>query len=174
MASEEGKGSEFTVSVPCPVSGDAHARTSSASKDRTSESTEKPEDNPALFSGKRALLAEDNVMNQMIAQAILTEHGFDVETVEDGAAAVEKMKTMPAGYYDIILMDIQMPVMNGYEAAKQIRALDDRSKAAIPIVAVTANAFEEDRQISLDAGMNGHLTKPYDVSVMIETLNALL
>ena len=84
------------------------------------------------------------------------------------------MKEAPAGYYDIILMDIQMPVMNGYEAAKQIRALDDSQKANIPIVAVTANAFEEDRVIALEAGMNGHLAKPYDIPAIMETLNELL
>ena len=120
------------------------------------------------------LLAEDNEMNQMIAQAILTEFGFDVEIAGDGAVAVEKMKSAPAGTYDIILMDIQMPRMDGYEAARQIRNLEDRVKAGIPIVAVTANAFEEDRQIALQAGMNGHLAKPYDIPAIVETLKGLL
>jgi len=131
------------------------------------------EDKPD-FSGKRVLLAEDNEMNQMIAQAILTEFGFDVEIAGDGAVAVEKMKSAPAGTYDIILMDIQMPRMDGYEAARQIRNLEDRVKAGIPIVAVTANAFEEDKQIALQAGMNGHLAKPYDIPAIIETLKGLL
>ena len=126
------------------------------------------------FTGKRVLLAEDNEMNQMIAMAILTESGLAVETAWDGLEAVEKMKAAPAGYYDIVLMDIQMPKMNGYEAAKQIRALDDKKKASIPIVAVTANAFEEDRQIALEAGMNGHLAKPYDIPAIMETLKDLL
>jgi CheY-like chemotaxis protein len=126
------------------------------------------------FSGKRVLLAEDNEMNQMIAQAILTEFGFDVEIAGDGVVAVEKMKAAPAGTYDIILMDIQMPRMDGYEAAKQIRNLEDQAKAGIPIVAVTANAFEEDRQIALQAGMNGHLAKPYDIPAIVETLKGLL
>ena len=84
------------------------------------------------------------------------------------------MKVSSAGYYDIILMDIQMPGLNGYEAAKQIRELDDRQKAAVPIVAVTANAFEEDRKIALEAGMNGHLAKPYDIQAIIEMLKKLL
>ena len=131
--------------------------------------TKKPD-----FSGKRVLLAEDNEMNQMIAQAILTEFGLEVEIAGDGTEAVEKMKASPAGTYDIILMDIQMPRMDGYEAAKQIRRLEDRGKAGIPIVAVTANAFEEDRQIALQAGMNGHLAKPYDIPAIIDTLKALL
>ena len=126
------------------------------------------------FSGKRVLLAEDNEMNQMIAEAILTEYGFDIDIACDGTEAVAKMKESSAGYYDIILMDIQMPGLNGYEAAKQIRELDDRQKAAVPIVAVTANAFEEDRKIALDAGMNGHLAKPYDIQAIIETLKKLL
>lgn len=84
------------------------------------------------------------------------------------------MKAAPAGYYDVILMDIQMPNMDGYEASKQIRALEDKQKAAVPIVAVTANAFEEDRKNALDAGMNGHLAKPYDIPAMLETLKNLL
>ena len=126
------------------------------------------------FSGKRVLLAEDNELNQMIAEAILTESGFNVEIARDGIEAVEKMKASPAGYYDIILMDIQMPKMDGYEASKQIRALDDGQKAAVPIVAVTANAFDEDRKLALEAGMNGHLAKPYDIPAMIETLKKLL
>jgi CheY-like chemotaxis protein len=125
------------------------------------------------FSGKRVLLAEDNELNQMIAEAILTENGFRVEIVGDGAEAVQKVKAAPAGYYDAVLMDIQMPNMDGYEASKQIRALEDKQKAAVPIVAVTANAFEEDRKNALEAGMNGHLAKPYDIPAMLETLKKL-
>ncbi|MBQ6383100.1 MAG: response regulator [Clostridia bacterium] len=126
------------------------------------------------FSGRRVLLTEDNEMNQMIAEAILTEAGFTVEIAGDGEVAVEKMKAAPPGYYDIILMDIQMPRMDGYEAAKRIRELPDPAKAGIPIVAVTANAFEEDRNIALAAGMNGHLAKPYDIPKMMDTLEKLL
>ena len=126
------------------------------------------------FTGKRVLLAEDNDMNQIIAEAILTNVGLSVEIACDGTEAVEKMKTAPAGYYDIILMDIQMPKMDGHEAARQIRALDDPQKACIPIVAVTANAFEEDRKEALEAGMNGHLAKPYEIPAIMETLGKLL
>ena len=126
------------------------------------------------FSGKRVLLAEDNEMNQMIAEAILTETKLAVDIVGDGTEAVEKIISSPAGTYDLILMDIQMPRMNGYEAAKQIRALEDERKANIPIVAVTANAFEEDRKVSMEAGMNGHLAKPYDVPAIMNTLKTLL
>ena len=126
------------------------------------------------FSGKRILLAEDNEMNQIIAEAILTESGFAVEIASNGEQAVEMMQSAPAGTYDVILMDIQMPKMDGYQAAKRIRKLEDARKAAIPIIAVTANAFEEDRKLALEAGMNGHLAKPYDVPKMLETLGELL
>ena len=126
------------------------------------------------FTGRKILLAEDNEMNQMIAQAILTESGLEVEIANNGEEAVSMMMTAPAGTYDIILMDIQMPLMDGYEAARLIRAFDDPAKANIPIVAVTANAFEEDRKLALEAGMNGHLAKPYDIPKMMETLKQLL
>ena len=128
----------------------------------------------ADFTGKRVLLAEDNRMNQMIAKALLNDAGLDVEIACDGTEAVEKMNASPAGYYDIILMDIQMPNMDGYEAAKHIRELADARKAGIPIVAVTANAFEEDRKIAMEAGMNGHLAKPYDIPAIMDTLKKLL
>ncbi len=126
------------------------------------------------FSGKRALLAEDNQMNQILAENILRNVGLDVDIAGDGTEAVEKMISAPAGYYDIILMDIQMPKMDGYEATSKIRALDDKTKSSIPIVAVTANAFKEDRQIAMDAGMNGHLAKPYDVPAIMKTLKELI
>ena len=160
--SVQGKGSEFIVELPCRI-----AQAPSAEKEGALK--EAPD-----FAGKRILLAEDNEMNQMIAEAILTDAGLEVEIVGDGTEAVEKMETAPAGYYDIIMMDIQMPVMDGYEAAKRIRSMDDRRKAGIPIVAVTANAFEEDRKTALEAGMNGHLAKPYDIPAIMETLKELL
>ena len=126
------------------------------------------------FSGRRVLLAEDNELNQMIAIAILEESGFVVDVAPDGVQAVALMDEKPAGYYDVVLMDIQMPNMDGYEAAKRIRALDDPAKAGIPILAVTANVFEEDRKIALEAGMDGHLAKPYDVPVMLAKLAEVL
>ena len=141
---------------------------------RDTESAENGQEVKPDFSGKRVLLAEDNNLNQIIAQTILTEVGFSVEIAGDGTEAVEKVKAAPSGYYDIILMDIQMPIMDGYEAAKQIRALEDTRKAGIPIVAVTANAFEEDRKIAMEAGMNGHLAKPYDIPAILETMKVLL
>ena len=126
------------------------------------------------FTGKQILLAEDNEMNQMIAVAILENAGFTIDIASNGAEAVEKMEQAPAGTYDVILMDIQMPIMDGYEAAKRIRAMEDQKKAEIPIVAVTANAFEEDRKIALEAGMNGHLAKPYDIDAIMQTLSEIL
>jgi len=139
---------------------------------------EKPavEEAPAAvdFTGKQILLAEDNEMNQMIAVAILENAGFTIDIASNGAEAVEKMEQAPAGTYDVILMDIQMPIMDGYEAAKRIRAMEDQKKAEIPIVAVTANAFEEDRKIALEAGMNGHLAKPYDIDAIMQTLSEIL
>jgi len=139
---------------------------------------EKPasDESPAApdFTGKHILLAEDNEMNQMIATAILENVGFTIDIAATGAEAVEKMEQASAGTYDVILMDIQMPVMDGYEAARQIRAMDGPQKAEIPILAVTANAFEEDRKIALEAGMNGHLAKPYDVDAIMQTLSEIL
>ena len=126
------------------------------------------------FTGKRILLAEDNEMNQMIAVAILENAGFSIDIASNGEEAVEKMEQSPAGTYDVILMDIQMPVMDGYEAAKRIRMMEDPEKAKIPIIAVTANAFEEDRKIALEAGMNGHLAKPYDINAIMQTLSEIL
>ena len=141
---------------------------------RASGETKKEKDAAPDFTGRKILLAEDNEMNQMIALAILGEVGFAVEVAKDGVEAVEKMAEAPAGYYDVVLMDVQMPRMDGYTAARQIRALDDPQKASIPIIAVTANAFEEDRKIAQEAGMNGHLAKPYDIPSMMETLKRLL
>lgn len=122
------------------------------------------------YSGKRILLVEDNELNQEIAQTILEDAGFIIETANNGRIAVGKMEQAVPGQYDLILMDIQMPVMNGYEATKQIRALKNPDIAAIPIIAMTANAFEEDREKSFAAGMNGHLAKPVSVETLVNTI----
>ena len=122
------------------------------------------------FKGKRILLVEDNELNREIALEILKEAGFVVDTAEDGAVAVQKIKQAAPGQYDLILMDIQMPNLDGYEATRQIRALPDAEKASIPIFAMTANAFEEDRQNALAAGMNGHIAKPLDVPHLLRVL----
>ena len=113
-------------------------------------------------------------MNREIACEILEEYGFVIETAEDGTVAVEKMKNAAPGQYDLILMDIQMPLMDGYEATRRIRAMSDPAIAGIPIIAMTANAFEEDRQLALAAGMNEHIAKPIDVPRLMKTLAEIL
>lgn len=141
-------------------------------KEEETEMAAKPLDE--TFVGKRILLVEDNELNQEIAATILEEQGFSVDLAEDGTVAVEKMETADAGCYDIILMDIQMPQMDGYEATHRIRALEDRAKANIPIYALTANAFEEDRQKALDAGLDGHIVKPIDIANLLAVLKGVL
>lgn len=122
----------------------------------------------------RILLAEDNELNQEIAEALLTEAGFEIEIAENGKAAVEMIKSHEAGYYQVVLMDVQMPIMNGYEAARMIRRLDDKARAEIPVLAMTANAFTEDKEAALACGMNGHIAKPIDINVLLKALDELL
>ncbi len=126
------------------------------------------------FEGKKILLVEDNELNQEIAVEILQETGFILDVADDGAVAVEMMKNAEAGQYDLILMDIQMPIMNGYDATRKIRALDRPEIANIPIIAMTANAFDEDKKLAMDAGMNGHIAKPIDIPVLLEVLQEIL
>ena len=123
---------------------------------------------------KKLLLVEDNALNRELALEILKGAGFTVDTAEDGEIAVQKMKQAAPGQYDLILMDIQMPKMDGYEATRQIRALPDAAKAGIPIFAMTANAFEEDRQNALKAGMDGHIAKPLDIPHLLQVLADVL
>ena len=164
IKSEENKGTEIIVRL-CQ---------------RIAEAPEKSEEqktiscSPELFAGKRVLLVEDNSMNREIATAILEEAGFKVDTAENGAIAVEKVTYYPEGFYDVILMDIQMPVMDGYTVTRKIRSLENKAIAKIPIIAVSANAFDEDRQTSLEAGMNGHLAKPIVVDELLEVLGGIL
>ena len=126
------------------------------------------------FSGRRLLLVEDNAINMEIAVMILTQMGFTVETAENGRIALDMVSASQPGYYDAILMDIQMPVMDGYTAARAIRSLDNPALAGIPIIAVTANAFQEDIQASADAGMQAHIAKPIDINMLMETLKTVL
>ncbi|MCM1299333.1 MAG: response regulator [Firmicutes bacterium] len=134
---------------------------------------DKKDENKKLRTG-RILLTEDNELNQEIAVAILEDAGFSVEVANNGAEAIEKLKQSEAGYYQLVLMDIQMPVMNGYEAAKGIRKLEDKAVASIPILAMTANAFEEDKLEALRSGMNGHIAKPIDVDGLLSTLDEIM
>lgn len=134
----------------------------------------KTEEEAISFEGKKLLLVEDNEINQEIALAILEEVGFVMDVADDGAVAVEKIKAAEPGQYDLILMDIQMPIMNGYEACRQIRAMKDSPYADIPIIAMTANAFDEDRKAAYDAGMNGHVAKPINTEELFEMLGEIL
>ncbi|MDE6030473.1 MAG: response regulator, partial [Oscillospiraceae bacterium] len=124
---------------------------------------------PVVLKGKRILLAEDNEINSEIAQALLAEEGFIVEAASDGDMAVEMIKEHEAGYYDFVLMDIQMPRMDGYEATRAIRALEDKNRAGVPIIALSANTYAEDQKRSIEAGMDGHSPKPIDM-VSLQTL----
>ncbi len=129
---------------------------------------------PVDFSGRRLLLVDDNELNMEIAQELLCEAGFLVETAANGQIAVEMVRQSAAGYYDAILMDIQMPVMDGYQASRAIRSLEDKAVTELPIIALTANAFDEDKKEALANGMNAHIAKPLDLAVLYETLNTIL
>ena len=152
--SRQGVGSEFVCTFRFRLAAPLE-------REKTGEAQAVP-----IADGKRVLLVEDNALNREISRELLTEQGFLVEEAEDGDIAVGKVANSAPGYYDLILMDIQMPRMDGYEAARRIRALEDKALAKIPIIAVTANAFEEDRQAALKAGMNGHVGKPIDMDVL--------
>lgn len=161
VKSEQGKGSEFTISLRFPIGEAKTEQTPPAAKASAS-------------AGKKLLVVEDNELNLEIASTLLKEAGFEVDTAENGKVAVEKVEAASADRYDLILMDIQMPEMDGYEATRRIRALPDTKKAALPIVAMTANAFEDDRKNALRAGMNGHIAKPLDIPKLFQVLSELL
>ena len=166
VQSELGKGSRFIVTFEHPLADEAHYK-QEEQKDTSAQGAE-------LIKGKRILLAEDNDLNAEIALFILRNMGLEVERVEDGAQCVSTLEQQPAGTYDLIFMDVQMPKMDGYTATLNIRSLDDKKKAAIPIVAMTANAFAEDIKQTLAAGMNGHIAKPIDVKKLEQVLVKLL
>jgi CheY-like chemotaxis protein len=163
VKSQKGVGSTFIVTIP-------HKITERVAQDEHPASALDTED----FTGKRILLAEDNELNAEIAIEILEEAGFAVDRAEDGQICVDMLKQEDDHFYDVILMDIQMPHCNGYEATKMIRALPDRAKAEIPIIAMTANAFEEDKRDAQRAGMNAHLAKPVNVNELYKTLTRIL
>ena len=135
---------------------------------------EEPSWMEADFSGKRVLLVEDNELNREIAQAILEETGFTVETAPDGTDAVDMVRRADEGWYDAVLMDVQMPVMDGYEATRTIRALPRQDVKSLPIIAMTANAMEEDKETALKSGMNAHIAKPLDIELFMQILGKYL
>ena len=163
VSSEKGVGTTFVVTLPHRIADEIEdAEPENVVADET------------VFEGKRILLAEDNDLNAEIAEEILTSAGFMIERAEDGAICYEKIVSSETGYYDLVLMDIQMPNMDGYQATRAIRALADKEKANIPIIAMTANAFEEDRSKAVNVGMNGHIAKPIDVTELLRELAKVL
>ncbi len=166
VSSQQGVGSTFTVIFTFPVS---------AEQIETNQAAFPINDHASCrFKGCRLLLVDDNDLNREIAATLLEDAGFIVEVARDGQESLEKLLKVDPLYYKAVLMDIQMPIMNGYEAARAIRAFDDPTRASIPILAVSADAFEEDRQKALRAGMNGHLHKPIDIDLLFQTLDYLL
>ena len=165
VESESGKGSRFTVILQYRIAD-------AGCYEKRSE--QKTDDSAEILRGKHVLLAEDNDLNAEIATAILMTAGLVVDRVEDGLQCVRKIEQSPADTYDLILMDIQMPNMDGYRATEMIRGLSDKDKATIPIIAMTANAFEEDRKKALAKGMNGHIAKPVDAEKVEKTICSVL
>ena len=164
VESKIGVGSKFTVTIPCRI----------ASEDETQAKRETNPSDQKCLCGTRILLTEDNDLNAEIATELLQEEGCTVDRAKDGVECVDMLEKAANGTYQLILMDIQMPVMNGYDAARKIRRLDDPQKANIPIIAMTANAFTEDRQVALDAGINDHIAKPINMNVLVPTLRKYL
>ena len=164
VESKIGVGSTFTVTIPCRI----------ALQEEAQAKREINPSNQKCLCGTRILLTEDNDLNAEIATELLQEEGCTVDRAKDGVECVDMLEKAADGTYQLILMDVQMPVMNGYDATKVIRRMDDPQKANIPIVAMTANAFSEDKQVALDAGMNDHIAKPIDMSVLVPTLRKYL
>ena len=174
VTSEEGKGTEFTVILDCEIAGDKSVASDIASgenpKDHTDSTNGLIKENAIDLTGKKILLVEDNELNQEIATALLEENGIVVDVAEDGCVAVDKMNNASEDCYDIILMDVQMPKMDGYTATRKIRNINDKTKSNIPIIALTANAFEEDKNKAYEAGMNGFIAKPINIEKLLATL----
>ena len=164
VESRIGVGSKFTVTIPCRI----------ASEDETQAKRETNPSDQKCLCGTRILLTEDNDLNAEIAVELLQEEGCTVDRAKDGVECVDMLEKAANGTYQMILMDIQMPVMNGYDAAKKIRRMDDPQKAGIPIIAMTANAFSEDKQAALDVGMNDHIAKPINMNILVPTIQKYL
>ena len=165
VESELGKGSTFTVTLKLKIADESYYE---------NRQIENPETGTEILEGRNILIAEDNDLNAEIAEAILKRAGLKTERVVNGIQCVNMITKMPADTYDMILMDIQMPEMDGYEAARAIRQLPDREKACIPIIAMTANAFEEDKKDAMAAGMNGHMAKPIQVEQLLSMLAEMM
>jgi CheY-like chemotaxis protein len=161
--SKQGVGTEFIVDI------EFQKQTQTVSEDNQSSNAV---DSGKLKSINKILLVEDNQLNQEIASEILSSYGFNIEIANNGKEAVDMVQNVSDDCYDVILMDVQMPVMNGYEATKAIRSLEDERLANLPIIAMTANAFDEDRKNALDAGMDDFVTKPFDINVLLKVLAA--
>lgn len=161
VVTEKGKGTEFIINVSFPIEKHEEQKSENCAEN-------------VRFDGLRALLVEDNAINMEIAKLLLTQAGFELDTAENGQIAVDKVAASESGYYDLILMDVQMPVMDGYSATRAIRALPDPALSGIPIIAMTANAFQEDVKTAKEAGMNAHIAKPLNVSDMLCTINTVI
>ena len=164
VESKLGEGSTFTVRIPCLI----------AKQEEISEKRLIKQEDKKSLAGKRILLAEDNDINAEIAMELLKEEGLILERAENGVICVEKLEKVPEGYYDLILMDVQMPDMDGYDATRKIRRLDDPEKAKIPIIAMTANTFSKDRKMALSSGMDDYVSKPVDMNLLVPLLEKYL
>ena len=175
VESEVGKGTEFTVALECEIAGAAVKQESVPEQEEPikCENQKAHAESKRNYKGKKALLVEDNELNREIATAIIEEIGLEVDIAEDGTDAVNMMSSAESRKYDLIFMDIQMPKMDGYTATREIRTLDDPKCANIPIIAMTANAFEEDRKKAIKAGMNGHIAKPISADAILENLEQI-
>ena len=163
--SKKGEGTTVQIILPHRIAQESEVEKSGIAQQTVDDS---------LFKGKRILLAEDNELNAEIAAELLGDVGLEIDRAEDGIICISKLETAAAGYYDLILMDVQMPNMDGYQATKIIRGLSDKSKAEIPIIAMTANAFEQDRREALDAGMNDHISKPVSIAKLVSVMSRFI
>jgi len=173
VKSKQGEGSDFTVFISLPVAEPEEAAAPAAAATGNGGAGQK-EENENVFRGRRILMAEDNEINAIVAVEFLNEMGAEVDVAENGQIAVDKFASHPENYYDFILMDVQMPVMDGRKAARTIRALDRPDAGSILIFALSADAFTEDERLSIESGMNGHYTKPVDFEALQRSVGGFL
>lgn len=170
-----GSGTTIIIRLKMQIAEEKDVKDAANDQQETEDRTEETQASTTFdFTGRRVLLVEDNMVNMEIARMILSKSGFTVETAENGKIAVDMVASSEPGYYDVVLMDIQMPVMDGYEATRRIRALSSPDLAHIPILAMTANAFKEDELAALEAGMQAHIAKPVDIKLLMKTLASVL